>query len=180
MRRYLQIEKYRNIGLDRPETLLLNSSLDEGEQGNLVILIGENNSGKSNVLDALETFGGNSISSRDVTNLEFDPWYHKPKLYLVSEVSKREYAYGVNSSGTGYSFDRSELSDLMSKEDVIYLCGALANDVSLGQLKSRLESPSVSDDEVRAIKGILYDYLKNRYTKTKNAQIFFFTSTISL
>lgn len=171
MRRYLTIEKYRNIGLDRTETLLLNSSLDKGEEGNLVILVGENNSGKSNVLDALKSFGGQSISSRDVTNLEFDPWYHKPRIYLVSEVSKHEYAYGVNSGGTGYSFDRSELSDLMSKEDVIYLCGALANDVSyLGQLKIRLESPSVSDDEVRAIKGILYDYLKNRYTRTQNPQ----------
>ena len=173
MRRYLQIEKYRNIGLDRPETLLLNSSLDEGEQGNLVILIGENNSGKSNVLDALKTFGGNSISSRDVTNLEFDPWYHKPRLSLVSADSRHEYACCMNkgSSDVFYTFDRSELCDLISKKDTVYLCGALASDAPyFERLKGRLESPAVSDDEVRVINGILYDYLKNRYAKTSTPQ----------
>jgi AAA15 family ATPase/GTPase len=51
---------FRNIGFedDKPadEKLLLNHSICKGETGDLVILIGANNSGKSNVLDGLKTY----------------------------------------------------------------------------------------------------------------------------
>ena len=56
MERALFIEKYRNLGIEEPQRLVLNYSLKKGEMGNLVIVIGPNNSGKSNVLDALSTF----------------------------------------------------------------------------------------------------------------------------
>lgn len=51
---------FRNIGFkdDKPadEKLLLNHSTYKGETGDLVILIGANNSGKSNILDGLKTY----------------------------------------------------------------------------------------------------------------------------
>ena len=51
MERSLRIESYRNIGFkdekSHRERLVINNSLKKGELGDLVILIGANNSGKS-------------------------------------------------------------------------------------------------------------------------------------
>lgn len=59
--RFLKIKNFRNIGItkgeDEYQTLYLNNSLNKDKIGELIILIGENNVGKSNVLDAI-----NSIS----------------------------------------------------------------------------------------------------------------------
>ncbi|GAA8451417.1 hypothetical protein HpDR51_08770 [Helicobacter pylori] len=46
---------FRNLGKNSPTELLLNSSFDE-KHGGLVVLVGENNVGKSNVLEALKIF----------------------------------------------------------------------------------------------------------------------------
>ena len=73
MERRLQISAFRNIGFsnDKPsvEGLVLNHSIIKGEMGDLVILIGPNNAGKSNVLDALVAYGNKKITSRDITDL---------------------------------------------------------------------------------------------------------------
>lgn len=59
--RFLKIKNFKNIGItkgeDEYQTLYLNNSLNKDKIGELIILIGENNVGKSNVLDAI-----NSIS----------------------------------------------------------------------------------------------------------------------
>lgn len=63
-RRFLKIKNFKNIGItkgeDEYQTLYLNNSLYKDKIGELIILIGENNVGKSNVLDAI-----NSISLAD-------------------------------------------------------------------------------------------------------------------
>ncbi|RVZ57491.1 ATP-binding protein [Helicobacter pylori] len=51
-KRVLKLHQFRNLGRNSPAKLLLNSSFDE-KHGGLVILVGENNVGKSNVLEAL-------------------------------------------------------------------------------------------------------------------------------
>ena len=86
--RSLRIEAFRNIGFKdgkpRRERLVLNGSLKKGELGNLLIVIGANNSGKSNVLDALRVLGDKQISERDVTDLQFDAdECKKPKISLL-------------------------------------------------------------------------------------------------
>ena len=43
MERILEFEKFRNIGLNQRERLVLNNTLDKSSMGNLVILIGANN-----------------------------------------------------------------------------------------------------------------------------------------
>ena len=71
MERALRIGSFRNIGFKdgKPssERLVINNSLNKGELGDLIILIGANNSGKSNVLSALSEFGNSQITERDVT-----------------------------------------------------------------------------------------------------------------
>lgn len=54
-KRVLKLHHFRNLGRKSPTELLLNSSFDE-KHGGLVVLVGENNVGKSNVLEALIIF----------------------------------------------------------------------------------------------------------------------------
>ena len=82
MKRVLKIEKFRNIGLEKTEQLVLNQSMEKGKMGNLVILIGANNSGKSNVLDALCQFTKKQFDERDVTMLSYEPANRIPSLAL--------------------------------------------------------------------------------------------------
>ncbi|WQX12504.1 hypothetical protein E5P72_00975 [Helicobacter pylori] len=53
-KRILKLHHFRNLGKNSPAELLLNSSFEK--HGGLVILVGENNVGKSNVLEALKIF----------------------------------------------------------------------------------------------------------------------------
>ncbi len=53
-KRVLKLHQFRNLGKNLPTELLLNSSFEK--HGGLVILVGENNVGKSNILEALKAF----------------------------------------------------------------------------------------------------------------------------
>ncbi|MCQ2746273.1 ATP-binding protein [Helicobacter pylori] len=53
-KRVLKLHHFRNLGKNSPTELLLNSSFEK--HGGLVVLVGENNVGKSNVLEALTIF----------------------------------------------------------------------------------------------------------------------------
>ncbi len=59
-KRVLKLHHFRNFGRNSPAKLLLNSSFDE-KHGGLVVLVGENNVGKSNVLEALTIFNDADI-----------------------------------------------------------------------------------------------------------------------
>ncbi len=52
--RVLKLHHFRNLGRNLPTELLLNSSFEK--HGGFVVLVGENNVGKSNVLEALKIF----------------------------------------------------------------------------------------------------------------------------
>ncbi|GAA9104825.1 hypothetical protein Taitung42_02480 [Helicobacter pylori] len=58
-KRVLKLHHFRNLGKNLPTELLLNSSFEK--HGGLVILVGENNVGKSNVLEALKIFNDTGI-----------------------------------------------------------------------------------------------------------------------
>lgn len=108
--RSLRIEAFRNIGFKDGtpwrERLVLNGSLKKGELGNLLIVIGANNSGKSNVLDALRVLGNEHISERDVTDLLFETAECKqPKISLFARDDgdkEDKYAY-IRKFGKDYA-----------------------------------------------------------------------------
>ncbi len=58
-KRVLKLHHFRNLGRKSPTELLLNSSFEK--HGGLVVLVGENNVGKSNVLEALKIFNDADI-----------------------------------------------------------------------------------------------------------------------
>lgn len=95
MKRVLKIEKFRNIGLRKSEQLVLNQSMEKGKIGNLIVLVGANNSGKSNVLDALDALSMQEIENRDVTTLSYDVADHAPILTLSTYDNKEEYSYSI-------------------------------------------------------------------------------------
>ena len=68
--RKLVINNYRNVGItfdnkEQPAELILNRGLEPEDLGDLIILVGPNNSGKSNVLAALEAFRERSFEEDD-------------------------------------------------------------------------------------------------------------------
>ncbi|WP_412021383.1 AAA family ATPase [Helicobacter pylori] len=58
-KRVLKLHQFKNLGKNLPTELLLNSSFEK--HGELVILVGENNVGKSNILEALKAFNDTDI-----------------------------------------------------------------------------------------------------------------------
>ncbi|WP_165696880.1 AAA family ATPase [Helicobacter pylori] len=58
-KRVLKLHQFRNLGKNLPTELLLNSGFKK--HGGLVILVGENNVGKSNILEALKAFNDTGI-----------------------------------------------------------------------------------------------------------------------
>ncbi len=67
-RRVLKLHHFRNLGKNSSTELLLNSSFEK--HGGLVILVGENNVGKSNVLESLKAFNDNTNSLCAIENHE--------------------------------------------------------------------------------------------------------------
>lgn len=87
--RFLKIKNFKNIGItkeeDQWERLYLNNSLDKDKIGELIILIGENNVGKSNILDAINTMRESTIFRNFKNCLPDFRGYNDclPKLKLV-------------------------------------------------------------------------------------------------
>lgn len=91
--RKLRIKNYRNVGVEEEQELLLNTSYVKGEMGNLVIVVGPNNSGKTNCLDALLAFGRkNGIEAKDIPDFNNDN--PMPKLSIV--ISNEDVTIGVD------------------------------------------------------------------------------------
>ena len=183
MNRYLKIEKFRNIGIDNEEKLLINSSLKKGEQGNLIILVGENNSGKSNVLDALMCFKNRNMQSRDKTNLEFDEKYSKPKLTMVTQEGNKEFScsleYG-NSSYTTYS-NTVEYSEILPVNDALKIYDFLLQYKTYPvKLKDILENEKSKKEEIEeATKSFLNELRKDLYNERNHEYYGFSRSNIS-
>lgn len=131
MERRLQISAFRNIGFsnDKPsvEGLVLNHSIIKGEMGDLVILIGPNNAGKSNVLDALVAYGNKKITSRDITDLYMGDECRNPSLKLVYNNEKESYSLQLldgnisvnypqfNNKGFVYECDEIDVSKIINE-----------------------------------------------------------------
>lgn len=98
MKRFLKLSKYRNFGMDKDDMLYLNQELSKEKIGDLVILIGPNNSGKSNVLDALN-FSNGKLTDRDKTTLSFETADLSPKVVFGVADGATNIHYTVTLNG---------------------------------------------------------------------------------
>ncbi len=126
MERKLVINAFRNIGFkdEKPsnEGLIINHSLEKGKMGDLVILVGANNSGKSNVLDALISLQNGAMKDRDITDLYMEEECRNPSLSLISKDKKIIYTLKISKDGNvcysypekeaNQKFDRNKLNNL--------------------------------------------------------------------
>lgn len=116
MKRVFEITAFRNLGFKDGKPcashLVLSNSTKQGKMGELLVLVGANNAGKSNVLDALETYGKNTselmklleaqqvgplpgISPSDVNSFFQDPECKLPKL-TITATAFYNYKYCYN------------------------------------------------------------------------------------
>ncbi|MCQ2662980.1 ATP-binding protein [Helicobacter pylori] len=143
-KRVLKLHHFRNLGRKLPTKLLLNSSFEK--HGGLVILVGENNVGKSNVLEALKAFNDTDIklcnendyfkaheSEYTVLNLEEETILdHKITgfSYVDLKIQSKEVNKGLN-----------ELSKtLISYPFCVFIWGFINLIMSYGVLDSFLKS----------------------------------------
>ncbi len=85
-KRVLKLHHFRNLGKKSPTGLLLNSSFEK--HGELVILVGENNVGKSNVLEALKAFNDTDIKLCNEKNYFKAHEFEDAVLSLEEETSR--------------------------------------------------------------------------------------------
>lgn len=78
--RKISISNYRNIGIDAPAELKI------PQDGGLIVLLGENNVGKSNVLSAIYTLQSGIINKGDEPNF-FDST-GKPSIEYIAKMTK--------------------------------------------------------------------------------------------
>ncbi|GAA6946825.1 ATP-binding protein [Helicobacter pylori] len=89
-KRVLKLHQFRNLGKKNlPTELLLNSSFEK--HGGLVILVGENNVGKSNILEALKIFNDTDIKLCNENNdYSKAPESKEAVLILEEETSRND------------------------------------------------------------------------------------------
>ncbi len=80
-KRVLKLHHFRNLGRKSPTELLLNSSFEK--HGGLVVLVGENNVGKSNVLEALIIF--NDVGVKLCNEEDYFKTHEKDSLLSLEE-----------------------------------------------------------------------------------------------
>ncbi len=82
--RFLQLCNFEPLGENSPTKLLLNTHFSGDKQGGLVILVGENNVGKSRVLEALKTFNDVDIKLCNEKDY-FKPYTLKDTILSLEE-----------------------------------------------------------------------------------------------
>lgn len=102
--RYLTIKNFRSIGNEKREIMELNYLMNnEGSYGGLVTLIGENNSGKSNFLDALKSFQNRKFNSNDIPFNIYPQVSPRVSFVIHEKKSKTKIEVELNTSGLIYS-----------------------------------------------------------------------------
>ncbi len=153
LQRIIKFDKFRNIGLDEPQSLTLNSNFEKGKMGNLLVLIGSNNSGKSNVLDGILKLNDKKIEKRDVTTLSFEDKYKKPSISLCYKNDDYNVEYVIDLEKNGkWNVIRYAISKDIVKSELSEIINLFTNygysPASFGQIRElKNMADMISDDE---------------------------------
>jgi len=105
--RYLSIKHFRNIGKDSFVDVQLNSvKTNKDKFGGLITFIGENNSGKSNFLDAILRLSDKKTLQSDIPDYDYDDEI-KPKIQLTLYDSSSESKYEYKLKNNQIFIDKS-------------------------------------------------------------------------
>ena len=183
-RRFLKIKNFKNIGIDKYQYLDLNNTLDPYKMGELIIVVGENNVGKSNILEAIERINSNNLKKDIPDFIGYDKSLPEISLVCVEneyknkDTGKREGNYntlkiylddlGVTKTSIEFANSNENIINNDSKEK-----GADGNweDVWLENTNNDSKELDLLDKEV---KRVLDELSKIKYTKAfeRNKNIF--------
>nr|WP_240642760.1 ATP-binding protein [Helicobacter pylori] len=145
--RYLEVKNYKNIGVqneqEKDERLYLNNSFNGDKLGGLVIILGENNTGKSNLLKALGCFSEhvNEFKKNCTPNyLGFKDAI--TKLGLCAEEKSGKYQNNVFKANIEIKNDEVSYSLTPTTEQLKSVCFALLN--SLGGLEANTKTDFIN------------------------------------
>nr|WP_258233524.1 hypothetical protein [Helicobacter pylori] len=144
---YLEIKNYKNIGVqneqEKDERLYLNNSFNGDKLGGLVIILGENNTGKSNLLKALGCFSEhvNEFKKNCTPNyLGFKDAI--TQLGLCAEEKSGKYQNNVFKANIEIKNDEVLYSLTPTTEQLKSVCFALLN--SLGGLEANTKTDFIN------------------------------------
>jgi len=106
--RFIDITNFRSIGINETTKIELNyvkSPIDK--MGGLITLIGENNSGKSNYLEAIKAFGEKKFTPSDVPYHVFEVG-RIPSISLIVKDSEKKIDYKVKVKENRTFYDKYE------------------------------------------------------------------------
>lgn len=169
LQRTLKISKFRNIGLDKPQEFVLNSNFEKGKMGNVLIVIGSNNSGKSNVLDGILKLNNKKIEDRDVTDLSYEDKDKKPSIRLCYQNDDYNVEYVIDLENNGkWNIIKYTISKETVENELNEIINLFTNygysTASFGQIREiqRIANKIHADEEYRFAnyKEELFDIIK--------------------
>ena len=162
--RKFAISGFRNIGFTndnlKEEHLTLNYSLNPNYIGDLLIIIGPNNAGKSNVLDALTCWTNNSISSRDISDSFMQSNMRKPSLNMFSYIEDKHYKIIPNATNKKIAEENLDIEGPKFNLDE-YVPAFFESDSQLEKYKLLIKE---IDDEFKKYKIEFNDTCDSGYT----------------
>lgn len=119
--RFIDITNFRSIGINETTKLELNYvKTISDKMGGLITLIGENNSGKSNFLEAIKAFGEKKFNPNDTPFHVFDVG-RNPSISLVLKDTDKKLDYKVKVKENRTFYDKYESNnEVPYKKQVSY------------------------------------------------------------
>ncbi len=181
-RRIIKFKNFRNLGLEGNENniIILNNCLEKGKMGNIVELIGANNSGKSNVLDGILALAKGNIEQRDITTLSFKEEDRKPEISLCIQ-DDGELVRNLSLEGVSYynslicnskpRIDKDEVVNTFNKVISIYNTYGIGH--NLYKEIQRIQNDSINESEMISIIVKLRNQLdtnSKKFTEWRNVK----------
>lgn len=180
--RFLKIQNYRNIGVTKDneefQILYLNNTLNKDEMGELIILIGENNVGKSNILDAVNVIRPiENIKSIDLKKdipdfMDYEDAKPRIKLIYADENESPEIEYFLDENLNVNSNLEKEYKTIKTKKTV------KSNEFDIEAVKKEFKNKFNLYEEQRnafALRNYSYENsilnIQNRYNGVINGVI---------
>jgi predicted ATPase len=119
--RFIDITNFRSIGINETTKIELNYvKTISDKMGGLITLIGENNSGKSNFLEAIKAFGEKKFNPNDTPFHVFDVG-RNPSISLVLKDTDKKLDYKVKVKENRTFYDKYESNnEVPYKKQVTY------------------------------------------------------------
>lgn len=95
-RRFLKITNFKNIGIGKSQYLNLNNTLDPYKMGELIIIVGENNVGKSNILEAIERISSNHLEKDIPDFIGYDKSLPEISLICIENEHKNKETHKID------------------------------------------------------------------------------------